>query len=50
MMVGIRSGCHRKNADVSNATDLCVWDLGVGDMGLGRASFVLGFWAMAFCH
>ena len=32
------------------ATDSCVWGLGVEVLGLGRGLFVLGFWAMAFCH
>ena len=45
---GIQSECHRQNANVWNATDICVWGLGVGIVGLGWAFFVLGSWAMAF--
>ena len=48
--IGIRSECHAQNANLWNATDLCVWGLGVRVLGLGRAFVVLGFWAMAFCH
>ena len=51
---GIRSECHRQNANVWNATDLCLWGLVVGVLGLGRAFFVLVFWgngvlSLAFC-
>ena len=32
------------------ATDSCFWDLGDEVLGLGQELFVLGFWAMVFCH
>ena len=39
-----------QNANVCYATDFCVWGLGVGVLGLGRAFLVLGFWVLAFWH
>ena len=36
-LTGIQSECHGQIANVWIATDLCVWGLGVGVLGLGRA-------------
>ena len=41
---GIQSECHRQNANVWNATDICVWGFGVGGVflycGFGHWRFI----------
>ena len=53
---GIRSQCHRQNANVWNATDFCVWGFGFWgwgehflSWGFGCWRFVIGVLSLAFC-